>query len=382
MKIAIMGIRGIPASYGGFETFADHLAVGLVKRGHDVTVYCRSSNIDYSGKTYKGVKLVFLPTIRHKYLDTVVHTFLCSLHSLFCGYQVILSCNSANSLFSVIPRMAGSKVALNVDGLEWQRKKWNVVGKAFYKMSEYVATLFPNNIVTDARMIEKYYKEKFGASSTHIPYGAPTEKATTDETLKRFHLEPEHYVLYVSRLEPENNAHLVIQAFEKTRTDLRLVVVGDAPYSSEYIANLKKTEDPRIIFTGYVFGQGYRELQSNAYVYVQATEVGGTHPALLEGMGYGNCVLANDVPEHREVLGDAGLYFTSMEALQQKLQHLLDSPEVVHKYKTSAVKRVEELYSWPKIVKDYEMLFAKMLNSSQQRTSKFEEVNHFSLENK
>lgn len=382
MKIAIMGIRGIPANYGGFETFADHLAVGLVERGHDVTVYCRSSNTDYSGKTYKGVKLVILPTIRHKYLDTVVHTFLCSLHSLFCGYQVILSCNSANSLFSVIPRIAGSKVVLNVDGLEWQRKKWNVVGKAFYKMSEYIATLFPNNIVTDARMIEKYYKEKFGASSTHIPYGAPTEKATTDETLKRFHLEPEHYVLYVSRLEPENNAHLVIQAFEKTRTDLRLVVVGDAPYSSEYIANLKKTEDPRIIFTGYVFGQGYRELQSNAYVYVQATEVGGTHPALLEGMGYGNCVLANDVPEHREVLGDAGLYFTSMEALQQKLQHLLDSPEVVHKYKTSAVKRVEELYSWPKIVKDYEMLFAKMLNSSQQRTSKFEEVNHFSLENK
>ncbi|MCZ6594629.1 MAG: DUF1972 domain-containing protein [Bacteroidetes bacterium] len=382
MKIAIMGIRGIPANYGGFETFADHLAVGLVERGHDVTVYCRSSNIDYSGNTYKGVKLVILPTIRHKYLDTVVHTFLCSLHSLFCGYQVILSCNSANSLFSVIPRIAGSKVVLNVDGLEWQRKKWNVVGKAFYKMSEYIATLFPNNIVTDARMIEKYYKEKFGASSTHIPYGAPTEKATTDETLKRFHLEPEHYVLYVSRLEPENNAHLVIQAFEKTRTDLRLVVVGDAPYSSEYIANLKKTEDPRIIFTGYVFGQGYRELQSNAYVYVQATEVGGTHPALLEGMGYGNCVLAKDVPEHREVLGDAGLYFTSMEALQQKLQHLLDSPEVVHKYKTSAVKRVEELYSWPKIVKDYEMLFAKMLNSSQQRTSKFEEVNHFSLENK
>ena len=382
MKIAIMGIRGIPANYGGFETFADHLAVGLVERGHDVTVYCRSNNIDYSGKTYKGVKLVILPTIRHKYLDTVVHTFLCSLHSLFCGYQVILSCNSANSLFSIIPRMAGSKVALNVDGLEWQRKKWNVVGKAFYKMSEYVATLFPNNIVTDARMIEKYYREKFGASSTHIPYGAPTEKATTDETLRKFHLEPERYVLYVSRLEPENNAHLVIRAFEKTRTDLRLVVVGDAPYSSEYIANLKKTKDPRIIFTGYVFGQGYRELQSNAYIYVQATEVVGTHPALLEGMGYGNCVLANDVPEHREVLGDAGLYFTSPEALQQKLQHLLDSPEVVHKYKTSAVKRVEALYSWPKIVKDYEMLFAKMLNSSEERTSKFEEVNHLSLENK
>ncbi len=203
MKIAIMGIRGIPANYGGFETFADHLAVGLVERGHDVTVYCRSSNIDYNGKTYKGVKLVILPTIRHKYLDTVVHTFLCSLHSLFCGYQVILSCNSANSLFSVIPRMAGSKVVLNVDGLEWKRKKWNLLGKCFYRFSEVLATFMPNVVVTDAVEIQEYYLKKFKKKSIYIPYGGPIGKVNTGKILDILNLEPEKYVLYVSRLEPE-----------------------------------------------------------------------------------------------------------------------------------------------------------------------------------
>ena len=360
MKIAIMGIRGIPANYGGFETFAEELASRLAAKGHDITVYGRSNNITFRGKYYKGVRIRILPTIPHKYLDTVAHTFLCTLHSLFIRYDVILICNSANALFSWIPRIVGQKVLVNVDGLEWKRKKWNILGQWFYKISEWLSTFLPNAIVTDAVEIKKYYLQKFKKDSRYIPYGAPVERADTDGVLKKFGLKSREYILYVSRLEPENNAHLVIKAFEKVKTDKNLVIVGDAPYNKKYIEQLKSTKDKRIIFTGYIFGDGYRELQSNAYLYVQATEVGGTHPALVEGMGFGNCVVANDVAEHREVLGDAGLYFKSdheANDLAQKIQFLCDHPEQVSIYREKARKRAREKYSWDGVARDYEEIF-------------------------
>lgn len=365
MKIAIMGIRGIPANYGGFETFAEQLAPRLVQSGHDVTVYGRSNMIDYHDKFYKGVRLVILPTVSHKYLDTVVHTFLCTLHALKEEYDAILICNSANAYCAWIPRLVGTPVAINVDGLEWKRSKWNRLGKWFYLLSERLATLTATEIVTDARDIEKYYLEKFNKASTYIPYGTPIGKVETRKALDKFGLTPGKYVLYVSRLEPENNAHLIVKAFEQLKTDLKCVIVGDAPYNGRYIEDLKKTNDSRIIFTGYVFGEGYREFQSNAYFYVQGTEVGGTHPALLEGMGHGNCVLANDVPEHREVLGDAGVYFSARNngELTERMQFLLDHPEVVASYGQKAVERIKKYYTWDKIADEYQKLFFKLCKS-------------------
>ncbi len=374
MKIAIMGIRGIPANYGGFETFAEELAVRLAEKGHDVTVYGRSNNIKYEGEYYRGVRLRILPTIRHKYFDTVAHTFLCVLHSLKERYDAILICNSANAVFSWIPRLAGSPVALNVDGLEWKRAKWNALGKAFYKFSEYLATFLPNVVVTDAREIEKYYLDKFQKPSVYIPYGAPVGRVSTREVLERFNVEPRKYILYVSRFEPENNPHKVVAAFEKVKTDMKLVMVGDAPYATDFIRKLRSTKDPRIIFTGYVFGKGYREFQSNAYVYIQATEVGGTHPALLEGMGHGNCVLANDVPEHREVLGDAGFFFDVNKDgdLTEKLQYLIDHPEEVEAARERARQRIEANYTWDRITEAYERLFQQMVSPRQRKIEKQE----------
>lgn len=368
MKIAIMGFRGIPANYGGFETFVEEMAPRLVKRGHDVTVFGRSNIIKYKNKYYKGVRLVILPTISHKYLDTVVHTFLCVMQSFFTRFDVVLILNSANSIFSFIPRLMRKPVLVNVDGLEWQRDKWNWLGKAYYKANAFLATIFPNAIITDARGIQKFYQEKFKKDSTYIPYGAPVEKVGTDEILRKFNLHKQKYLLYVSRMEPENNAHLVVSAFEKVKTEMKLVMVGDAPYSSDYIKNLRQTRDPRIIFTGYVYGQGYRELQSNAYIYIQATEVGGTHPALLEGMGYGNCILANDVPEHREVVADTGWYFSTTQSddLSNKMQYLLDHPLIVAKHRDLAVARVQDHYSWDKVTQDYEKLFFKFSKNGKQ----------------
>lgn len=361
MKIGIMGFRGIPANYGGFETFVEELAPRLVERGHEVTVYGRSNIIDYDRKYYKGIRIRILPTINHKYLDTVAHTFLCVIDSCLRDYDIAFVLNAANSFCAFISRLAGQKVIMNVDGIERLRKKWSRIGKIWYWMGEYLATKFPNEIVADCKLIEKYYLERYGKKSTQIAYGAYTDKVSSTKILEKFGVKKEEYILYVSRLEPDNNAHILIKAFEKVKTDKKLVIVGDAPYSSEYIKSLKATTDPRIIFTGYIYGEGYKEFQSHAYLYVHGNEVGGTNPALLEAMGFGNCVLAVDVPYNMEVVGEAGIPFSKHgDDLTNKLQDLIDNPIKREELQKKAVKRIKKYYSWEDVTDKYERLFRQV----------------------
>lgn len=365
MKIAIMGIRGIPANYGGFETFAEELSWRLAARGHDVTVYGRSHYVDKNLATYLGVHLKILPTFRSKYFDTVAHTFLCVLDALGKNFDCVLICNAANAIFSWIPRLGGARVALNVDGLERKRKKWNVLGRWFYLVSERLATLFPDAIVTDAVAIQEYYMERYGADSTFIPYGATVDGDANEGVLARLGLESKSYFLYVSRLEPENNAHLVIRAFEKTKTRVRLVIVGDAPYSANYIAQLKTTRDPRILFAGAIYGGGYHELQANALCYIHATEVGGTHPALVEAMGHGNAVIVHDSAESREVVGEAGILLNMYDEpkLIDALQEVADGNIPLHRYRQLAQQRAQSAYSWDTITTAYEKLFDSLVKN-------------------
>lgn len=362
MRIAILGTRGIPASYGGFETFAEQLATRLAARGHNVTVYCRSHYVSPRQLEFHGVRLKVLPTIRHKYFDTVVHTFLSALHATTARYDAALICNAANAPCAAILRLTGTPVALNVDGLEHKRKKWNWLGRNYYLLAEKLATLLPTETVTDARVIQDYYLVRYNHASTMIAYGAEVERQPDRATVKQWRVEPGRYVLYVSRLEPENNAHLVIEAFKKVRTAHKLLIVGDAPYAHEYIEELRARarRDKRIIFTGFVFGNDYRALQQNAYCYVHATEVGGTHPALLEAMGYGNCVLTLATPENLEAVGEAGIPYADEEELVAQLQRVLRDGSLVSSYRQRAQSRVRERYDWEHVVDCYENLFAKM----------------------
>jgi glycosyltransferase involved in cell wall biosynthesis len=228
MRIAILGTRGIPANYGGFETFAEHLSTRLVARGHDVTVYCRAHYTSPRELEYQGVHLKVLPTIRHKYFDTVIHSFISALDAAPRRFDAALICNAANAPFAAILRLSGTPVALNVDGLEHKRKKWNWIGRKYYLLAERLATVLPTEIITDARVIQDYYHSRYRVASTMIAYGAEVERRP-DPIVRRWRVEPNRYVLYVSRLEPENNAHLVIEAFKKVRTAHRLLIVGDAP---------------------------------------------------------------------------------------------------------------------------------------------------------
>jgi glycosyltransferase involved in cell wall biosynthesis len=361
MKLAILGTRGIPANYGGFETFAEELSTRLAARGHDMTVYCRSNNIRYAGRIYKGVKLAMLPTIGTKYLDTVAHTFLSVFHALPSRFDAILICNAANAVFGLIPRLAGTPVALNVDGIERLRRKWGSAGRAYYRISESLATVIPNAVVTDARVIQDYYLKKYGTQSVMIAYGAECGRLETTAALEQLGVHPQEYFLYVSRLEPENNAHVVIEAFEQLHTPKKLLIVGDAPYARPYIEKLKSTRDPRVRFAGAIYGTGYRELQSHAYAYIQATEVGGTHPALIEAMGSGNCVIAKDTPENHEVLDDCGLFFQDAFDLRLQMERTLTDDALVAQLRFKASQRARDRYSWDAITSAYEKLFEDLV---------------------
>jgi glycosyltransferase involved in cell wall biosynthesis len=327
-------------------------------------VYCRAPHISYARPVYRGMRLVKLPTIRSKHLDTIVHTLLSSVHALGGRYDIALYFNVGNSPLTWIPRMAGQRVVLNVDGLDWKRKKWGAFARRYIRACERWATRFPHRVVTDSRRVQRYYQERYGAASAYIAYGADPVSTPAGAHLMRYGLKPRRYVLFVGRLVPENCAHHLVEAWRDLATDLRCVIVGDAPYAAEYIRSLKATADPRVIFTGYVFGEGYRELLSNAYCFVETSEVGGTHPALLEAMAAERCALVNDTPENLETIADTGLsYHGEMGAagLRSLLERVLKDPALVAEQGRRGLERVRAHYSWDRVTDAYERLFRELL---------------------
>ena len=359
MRLAILGTRGVPARYGGFETLAEELSAGLAARGHAVTVYTRRRYAVEGLEEWRGARIRVLPTISSKYFDTVVHGLLSSVDAFFERFDAVLVCNAINAAASFLPRLAGrTRVVLNVDGLERNRRKWNLAGRWAYRVSERLSTIVPDAVVSDARVIQRYYRERYGFESVFIPYGGDLPIPSGREALERLGLSPEGYVLYVSRLEPENNADAVVRAFRGVPGKTPLVVVGDAPYAAAYIERVRREADARVIFPGAIYGEGYRQLLANAGVYVQATEIGGTHPALVESMGFGRVVCYNQSPENEEVAAGAALPFDvrQPETLTRLLTEMLDAPQRYSVWKEQAARRVRERYRWDDVVGRYEAL--------------------------
>jgi len=357
--VAIVGTRGIPARYGGFETFAEELSTHLAERGYKVTVYCRSAHPE---PRYRGVNLVYLPTIRHKYLDTIAHTAVSTRHLIQHArdFDAAIYCNGANAVFTWLPRMAGIPVALNVDGLERKRKKWNALARGWYWVSEWLSTFCPTETVTDAAHIADYYQQRYGKATHFIAYGAETGPVATRAALDQLGVEPGEYFLYVSRMEPENNPLMVREAFERVATGKKLVIVGDAPYAEKYIRMVRDTRDSRVILPGAIYGDGYHELQAYSYAYIHATEVGGTHPALIEAMGRGALIFYLDTPENAEVAGGVGVPFTHSNLTVQLARALGWTAEERAALRRAAADRARERYSWEAVTDAYERLLAGM----------------------
>jgi glycosyltransferase involved in cell wall biosynthesis len=363
MNLAILGTRGVPPRYGGFETFAAELGTRLVARGHRVSVYCREEGPD----TWSGIERIVVPAMQGKYFETVSHTFLSTLDALRRDFDAVLLCNAANAFVLPLLRAARVPVAINVDGIERRRRKWNVAGKAVYAIGESFSAVFANRVIADADVIADYYRRTFALEPLTIPYGAGFPVEDDNDVLARLGIEPQRYILYVSRFEPENNPLEVVLAYEKLRHALSsnappLVMLGAGLYAPELVAELKRHESAQIRFPGALYGADYRTLQRNALVYIQATEVGGTHPALIEAMGSGGCVVAHDTPENREVGGDAVGYFRLRpeETLSGTLCEWLESPQLRDAMRIAAWRRTVDRYSWEAVTDAYEQLFSSL----------------------
>ncbi|MGA3210687.1 MAG: glycosyltransferase [Terriglobales bacterium] len=360
MKIAILGTRGIPARYGGFETFAEQLANRLARDGHKVRVYCRRAFTRSDDVLSPGIKQVILPGLPSKHFDTLWHTGLSTIRVLFDDVDIVLICNVANSLYAWIPRLFGKPTVLNVDGLDRKRKKWNALGRGFLLLCEAFSAVTPSQVVTDSLSIQAYYRKRYGCRAHMIAYGA--EAPTSVPGPRQFGVSPGRYVLYVSRLEPENNPEMVIRAYGDVKTDWPLVIVGGNSYRQDYVDYLKSIAGRRVIFTGAVYGEGYWILQKSAGVFVSAFEVGGTHPALVEAMAAGNAVLYLKTPEGDETIADAGISFEhSVSDLTSKLNTLISDDERRGELKQRAVARAAQYYDWDVITRQYLELFNEAL---------------------
>ncbi len=308
MRIAILGTRGIPARYGGFETFAEELSARLADAGHDVTVYTRNHLAVPGIASHRGARVRVLPALRTKAFETLSHTLLSCLDVRRSDTDVVLLCNAANAPLIPLLHARGLKVALNVDGLERKRRKWGAVGRAYYLLCERLSARWADAVVTDADVIARYYRRTWRRDSTMIPYGGDLPHPTTpDARCAACRSRPDAYLLYVSRFEPENNPDRVVAAYRDVPGDTPLVLVGSAPYAAALGRRVRAlaANDRRVLLAGPVYGEGYRELLFNARAYIHATEVGGTHPALVEAMGAGRVVFFLDNPPNREVVRDS-----------------------------------------------------------------------------
>ena len=368
----MLGTRGVPSVYGGFETCAEQLGVRLIERGHEVTVYSRPHFVDPRRKEYRGIRLVSVPTVHNKYLDTLAHVFLSSVHALGQRYDVCLYFIAGNSVVAWIPRLAGTRTVINVDGLDWRREKWPGPAKRYLQMAERLTPRLANAALTDSRFVQRFYAEEYGARIAYIAYGSDVEPAPPGETLAQWGLEPHRYILFVGRLVPENHPDHLLEAFRSLEDThgMKCVMMGDASYADDYVSRVRGYASEDVVFTGYVYGEGYREITSNAFAFVLTSSASGTHPALLEAMGMGNCVVVNDTPENLEAMGGAGLSYRGEEgaaSLTVVLERLLERPGMVEVYKQRAREHVRRHYSWDAITEQYLALFRRVMSRKKRR---------------
>lgn len=371
MKIAFIGQKGIPATYGGIENFTEQVAIRLAKRGHQVTVYCRPY-YSSSPKTYRRVNLKNIKSITTKYLDALSHTFLCSLDSLSKGFDIVVYQALGPSSFCFIPRIWGNaKVVTIIHSLDWQRSKWNRIARFLLKLAESPALKFPDLVTVISKDLKSYFEQKFQRKVVGITPGTQAPVFRGPERIGKLGLEREKYILYLGRLVPEKGCHYLISAFTRIDTDMKLFIGGNGFFSEDYVKGLYSEKSSKIIFGGYVDEELKQELLSNAYLFVLPSEVEGLPQSVVEALSYGRSVLVSDIPANLETCGKWGYAFKNKNTddLKEKLIRLLNDEELVRKDEQKRMEYVKENFSWDKTTDDLERLFEDCLNhrNSQQK---------------
>jgi len=366
MRIAIIGSRGYPFVYSGYETFVKELAERLVKRGIQVTVYCHKNLFREFPSNVNGIDLVYIRTIERKSLSQFIHSLQSIIHACFSNYDIILVVNSSNGPFGLLPKIFRKKTAINVDGLEWLRPKWKGLGSKYFYFASWLGTKFYDVIINDSFTMEEIYKREFGVESIVIAYGANIRYSKNPDLIKKWGLFPDDFYLVVGRLIPDNNADIIIREFINSSSNKKLVIVGDVPYKDKFANQLKSVKDPRLIFTGYVTNQDeLAELYHNCFAYIHGHEFGGTNPTMLKALAYGCAVIALDTLFTREMCDNDkhAIYFTKkLGHLKSIIEEIEKDHSVINSLKAGSRNRIVENYTWEKITNQYINLFQKLIN--------------------
>jgi glycosyltransferase involved in cell wall biosynthesis len=364
LRVAVAGIRGIPANFGGSETAVEEIGSRLAQSDLDVAVYCRKHNSTTAASDYRNMRRIELPSINTFQLDTISHSILAALHLRFRNTADVVHFHGmGNGL--VLPFLWGSgkRTVVTIDGPDWNRPKWGPLARLALRLSAWCCIRWADELIIDNYPSIDYFQENYGVKGTYIPYGADRTQPSATSTLEEFGLTPDQYVLFVGALVPDKGPDLLLEAFKRVRTDIPLVIVGDSPFAAPFRAHVRELarSDPRVKMLGYVRGDGYRELVANAGIYAHPLRSDGTSPALLQAMGFGRCIVVNSIPETLSAVGDAAVNFARDDPgdLAAQLQTLLDDDGKVEEYRKRALERAIQEYDWDLVADAHRDLYQR-----------------------
>lgn len=364
LKVAIMGAKGYPYVYGGYDTFIKELGERLVVRGVHVRVYNHRALFKKRPRFKNGIECIYTPAIESKSFTQLTHTFISMIHACFSDVDVILVVNSGNGPFGIIPKIFGKPTVINVDGLEWLRPKWKGLGSKYFFFASKLATKFYDQVINDSEEMRRVYLELFNADSIVIAYGANPREFVDSKPIEKWNLESHSYFLIVGRLVPDNNADLLIEGFLKSDSKRKLVIVGDVPFQDEWADPLKSIKDDRLIFTGYVKNANtLAALYFHCFAYFHGHEYGGTNPAMLKAMGYGCAILALNTPFNQEMLqnGKHGWYFEkTFQSFKLIIEKAEAAPEEMNKLRLTAREGLIQKYNWEYVTDQYLEVFESL----------------------
>jgi glycosyltransferase involved in cell wall biosynthesis len=364
LHIAFIGGRGVISKYSGIETYYEEVGQRLVAMGHKVTVYCRTY-FTPAQKEHGGIRLVRLPTVRSKHLETALHTLLSTIHAMFSESDIVHYHALGPALFSFLPRLLGKKTIVTVQGQDWKRKKWGRFAAAVLRLGESASIKFPNTTMTVSRTLQEYYQSRHGAETTYVPNGTTFRQRRRTSQLEGWELDSGNYILFLGRFSPEKNCHLLIEAYKKIDTQVRLVLAGGSSYTDDYATQLRNHGDDRILLLDWISGNALEELLTHAMLFVLPSDIEGLSLALLDAMGARVCVLASDIPENLEVVEGAGFTFRhgDVDDLQSVLELLISDPEMREVAVLAAEQRIREGYLWPQITREIEQVYRRVMES-------------------
>ena len=365
LKIAIIGSRGYPYVYSGYETLIKELSERLVGRDCEVTVYCHRNLFKEKLAIVNGIKLVYVPTIETKSLSQLIHSFLSMCHAVVSDVDVIFAVNAANGPFGLISKIFRKPTAINVDGLEWLRPKWKGFGAIYFKTAARLSTILFDQIINDSDEMRKVYLNLFKKESVVIAYGATVIKSENPSLIQQWHIAPKEYYLVVGRMIPDNNADIIVKGFLASNSTKKMVVVGDVFYKDNYADALKALKDERLIFTGYVNDPDVlTALYHHCYVYVHGHEFGGTNPTMIKAMAYGCAILALNTVFNKEMLDNDsyGIYFEkNQEAVRLQINYADQYPKEIKKLRQNSHLGITDKYNWDCITNQYLEVFRRLI---------------------